>query len=64
MVVRHGAGFRVVRPAGTPDPHADVIAATSSSGPDATAVQSAEQQQAVQLLRQDIASRVKVRNCV
>lgn len=72
FVVRHGAGFRVVRPAGVPDPHADAAAddgsttattaaAAGGGGIDAARVQQQQQQQSVALLRQDFASRAKVR---
>jgi hypothetical protein len=73
MVVRHGAGFRVVRPAGTKDPTADVTAADSSSASAAAAAagggvgqqgqqaqQLQQQAQAVSLLRQEFAERAKV----
>lgn len=73
MVVRHGAGFRVVRPAGTKDPTADVTAADSSSasaaaaaagggqqGQQAQQLQLQQQAQAVSLLRQEFAERAKV----
>jgi hypothetical protein len=73
MLVRHGAGFRVVRPAGTKDPTADVTAADSSSASAAVAAaaagsgsgqqeQQAQQQQpqVVSLLRQEFAERAKV----
>lgn len=73
VVVRHGAGFRVVRPAGVPDPHADAAAADgkSSSTAGATAAAAApaaagaagsaeQQQQKLALLQQDFASKLKV----
>jgi hypothetical protein len=69
LVVRHGAGFRVVRPVGMADPQADAAAADSSASAGAAAGSAAaagaaghqEQQQSVALLRHDFASRVKVR---
>lgn len=72
FVVRHGAGFRVVRPAGVPDPHADAAAddgsttataaaAAAGGGGGVDAATGQQQQQSVALLRQDFASRAKVR---
>jgi hypothetical protein len=72
LVVRHGAGFRVVRPAGMADPQADAAADSSSAagavagsvaaaGAAGQQQQQQQQQQSVALLRQDFASKVKVR---
>jgi hypothetical protein len=70
VVVRHGAGFRVVRPAGMADPHADAAAADGSTRAAAAAVDvpvaaapaehRQQQQQKLALLRQDFASKLKV----
>jgi hypothetical protein len=68
VVVRHGAGFRVVRPAGMADPHADAAAtdgttraAASASASGAAEPAEQQQQQKLALLRQDFASKLKVR---